>query len=90
MVYKKFTSKVFRWFQINIDLKKLFMIDNLTIIKTDLKGKKILIADRGRIDSLVRNYCALKILSEKYSIDPIILTQNSPKVLLIPLIANWE
>ena len=79
MVYKKFTSKVFRWFQINIDLKKLFMIDNLTIIKTDLKGKKILIADRGRIDSLVRNYCALKILSEKYSIDPIILIQNSPK-----------
>ena len=63
------------------------MIDNLTIIKTDLKGKKILIADRGRMNSLVR-MPVLKILS-KYSIDPIILTHNSLKFCEFYII-NWE
>ena len=58
-------------------MKRLFNLKNIKKINTDLKGKKILIADRGRIDSLVKNYCALKILSERFNINPTILIHNS-------------
>lgn len=58
-------------------MKRIFRLINVKSINTAPKGKKILIADRGRIETLVRNYCAIRIISEKYEVNPTILIHNS-------------
>ena len=58
-------------------MKRIFRLINVKSINTASKGKKILIADRGRIETLVRNYCAIKIISDKYEVNPTILIHNS-------------
>ena len=58
-------------------MKRIFRLFNVESINTTTKGKKILIADRGRIESLVKNYCAIKIISDKHEVNPTILIQNS-------------
>ena len=49
---------------------------NLKKIKNSIKGKKLLIADRGRIESVFKNYSVVKILEEKCNIQTTIVTQN--------------
>lgn len=58
-------------------MKRIFTLINVESINTTTKGKKILIADRGRIETLVKNYCAIKIISDKYDVNPTILTHKS-------------
>ncbi len=58
-------------------MKTSLILKHLDKVKFSFKGKKILIADRGRIESVMKNYCAIKILSKQMNIDPIILTQGS-------------
>ena len=58
-------------------MKTSLILKHLDKVKFSFKGKKILIADRGRIESVMKNYCAIKILSKQMNIDPIILTHGS-------------
>ncbi len=56
-------------------MKRLIERINLKKIKSTIKGKRILLADRGRFESVFKNYSAIKILETKFKIEPIILTQ---------------
>ncbi len=45
----------------------LFNKIKLEKIKTNLNGENVLIVDRQRIFSVLKNYCAIKILQKKKS-----------------------
>ena len=55
-------------------MKRLIKRINLKKIKSTIKGKRILLADRGRFESVFKNYSAIKILETKFKIEPIVLT----------------
>lgn len=57
-------------------MKSIIKSLKLDKIKNFQNGKKILIADRGRMESLMKNYSAIKILETKYDLNPFILTQG--------------
>ena len=57
-------------------MKSIIKSIKLDKIKNSENGKKILIADRGRIESIIKNYSAIKILETKYDLNPLILTQE--------------
>ena len=56
---------------------KSFLEKNKNIIFCKHKNKKVLIADRGRYDSVVRSSLIAKIFNEYYDLDPVVML-NSP------------
>ena len=62
-------SKIINYFFNKIKLEK---------IKTNLNGENVLIVDRQRIFSVLKNYCAIKILQKKNQINLNILTDLEP------------
>ncbi len=57
-----------------------YLFDKIKLgkIKTHLKGENVLIVDRQRIFSVIKNYCAIKILQKKNKINLRILTDLEP------------
>lgn len=58
-------------------MKKLIKKIHLKKIKSFKHGKRILLADRGRLESVLKNYSAIKILERKFNVNPIVLTQGN-------------
>ena len=54
--------------------KSLFKKIKFDEIVTTSKGKKVLIVDRQRFASVIKNYCAIKILQKKNPLDIEVLT----------------
>ena len=59
-----------------MSLTKKFLFNKKKINKviTSPKGKKVLIVDRQRFSSVIKNYCAIKILEKKFLLDINVLT----------------
>ena len=54
--------------------KFLFNKTKIPEINTSPKGKKVLIVDRQRFSSVIKNYCAIKILEKNNLLDIDVLT----------------
>lgn len=65
------------------NLKKILKNIKLSKISNYNSKNKILLIDRGRVDSVLRNYYVVKLLQEKTRLDPVIITDLKSENLTI-------
>jgi len=58
----------------SLSKKFLFNLKKIDEVVTSPKGKKVLIVDRQRFSSVIKNYCAIKILEKRNLLDIDVLT----------------